>query len=590
MAMVVVSFQCHALGRAGKQRILEEAVAFIKSDDDRFDQYVAQADSLRTQGNISEESMYRMLSKLGVEFLYAGDHAQAVRYYRMLLPYFEGNDRLDTADKDFMLNVYVCLGAAYEELGMRNVAMDYYVKGLEIARKEQFEKYEAMFLNNIGVIYMRNDYPEKAESYFSQALAINKRIGNSEELYNNYNNLSATCESNGNLDRAMDNSLRALQYVSQKNDMLYYLMHINLGMLYFKKKEYQMALSYLNNAVEHAQGFPQVLFDGYMSLSRVYLETGRVDSASTYADNAEVVALQMHNPELLSRALKQKSFVAEARGSYKRANELLQRSYLITDSMQQVDGKQRLVEWEKIYNQNVGESNGDEVMGVSRKAFMQAVLPLSLMLVIVIVVLSALLLRNRRKVRSQSAAIAELTEKNGRLQCEWRQLKTEMQDAIDLHSRELTSFTIEKLQTGEYINDLGDELTQLLGEVNPRDKQHRQHIQSIVKKLQQFDNQNNWLEFQYYFAKVRPHFYENLEKLFPDLTTKDKRLCAFLCLDLSTKEIAQITFREVRSVESSRNRLRKKLGVSQETNLADFLKSVTGTVATGASDGEISQA
>ena len=42
------------------------------------------------------------------------------------------------------------------------------------------------------------------------------------------------------------------------------------------------------------------------------------------------------------------------------------------------------------------------------------------------------------------------------------------------------------------------------------------------------------------------------------LTVKEKRLCAFISLGLSTKEIAAIAFREVRSCESSRNRLRKK--------------------------------
>jgi DNA-binding CsgD family transcriptional regulator len=82
---------------------------------------------------------------------------------------------------------------------------------------------------------------------------------------------------------------------------------------------------------------------------------------------------------------------------------------------------------------------------------------------------------------------------------------------------------------------------------------------------------NSWEEFSYYFEKVHPSFYQNLEKQCPELTTKEKRLCAFLALGLSSKEISAITFKEVRSVESARNRLRKKLGVNQEDNLTDFL-------------------
>jgi DNA-binding NarL/FixJ family response regulator len=59
------------------------------------------------------------------------------------------------------------------------------------------------------------------------------------------------------------------------------------------------------------------------------------------------------------------------------------------------------------------------------------------------------------------------------------------------------------------------------------------------------------------------------------LTVKEKRLCAFISLGLSTKEIAAITFREVRSCESSRNRLRKKMGVSPDTDLTAFLRHLT---------------
>lgn len=49
------------------------------------------------------------------------------------------------------------------------------------------------------------------------------------------------------------------------------------------------------------------------------------------------------------------------------------------------------------------------------------------------------------------------------------------------------------------------------------------------------------------------------------------RLCAFIRLGLSTKSIADITFREVRSVESARNRLRKKFGLQQQDSLVTFL-------------------
>lgn len=75
---------------------------------------------------------------------------------------------------------------------------------------------------------------------------------------------------------------------------------------------------------------------------------------------------------------------------------------------------------------------------------------------------------------------------------------------------------------------------------------------------------------KYYFEQEHQSFYENLQKAYPALTYKDVRLCSFLKLGLSSKEIASITFKEVRSVESARNRLRKKMNLDADVNLIEF--------------------
>ena len=78
-------------------------------------------------------------------------------------------------------------------------------------------------------------------------------------------------------------------------------------------------------------------------------------------------------------------------------------------------------------------------------------------------------------------------------------------------------------------------------------------------------------EFKTYFDSVHPSFFENLAKTNPNLTANELRLCAFLRMGLSTKEIAALTFREIRSVESARNRLRKKLELNLDENLLVYL-------------------
>ena len=82
-------------------------------------------------------------------------------------------------------------------------------------------------------------------------------------------------------------------------------------------------------------------------------------------------------------------------------------------------------------------------------------------------------------------------------------------------------------------------------------------------------------DFRVYFDEVHPGFLMRLSQQFSALSKADLRLCAYLHLGMTTKEIAALTFKEVRSVESARNRLRKKLNLPPETNLAQFLEQFT---------------
>ena len=70
-------------------------------------------------------------------------------------------------------------------------------------------------------------------------------------------------------------------------------------------------------------------------------------------------------------------------------------------------------------------------------------------------------------------------------------------------------------------------------------------------------------------------FYKALNKKFPDLTNNERKLCAFLRLNMSTKEISAITFQSVHSITIARSRLRKKLNITHsDISLTDFLLSI----------------
>ena len=96
-------------------------------------------------------------------------------------------------------------------------------------------------------------------------------------------------------------------------------------------------------------------------------------------------------------------------------------------------------------------------------------------------------------------------------------------------------------------------------------------INKIITELQSYIDQDTWTEFEVRFQQVHNDFYTKLNEIHSDLTANEKKLCAFLRLNMTSKEIAEITFQSPDSLKTARYRLRKKLGLDREENLVAFL-------------------
>ena len=80
-----------------------------------------------------------------------------------------------------------------------------------------------------------------------------------------------------------------------------------------------------------------------------------------------------------------------------------------------------------------------------------------------------------------------------------------------------------------------------------------------------------WKVFRENFDLIHKQFFRHLRDAFPNLTANDLKFCAYLRLNLSSKEIVNLTGISIRGVEGARYRLRKKLGLKEGDDLASFL-------------------
>lgn len=143
---------------------------------------------------------------------------------------------------------------------------------------------------------------------------------------------------------------------------------------------------------------------------------------------------------------------------------------------------------------------------------------------------------------------------------------------INYNNSEMASTAMHLVKKGELSSKIKAELSQLIKSIdNP---QAIAEIKRIIKTLSEDDNlDKEWEHFAINFDKVHSDFLAVIKEKHPGISPNELKLCAYLRLNLSTKEIAQMMNISVRGVEISRYRLRKKLGISTETSLFDYLIS-----------------
>ncbi len=176
-----------------------------------------------------------------------------------------------------------------------------------------------------------------------------------------------------------------------------------------------------------------------------------------------------------------------------------------------------------------------------------------------------------RKSRKEKAALetqVETTVKES--EEEIKRLENEkIKNQLEHKKRELISTTMNLVQKNETFIDLKKNLQEI--KKISSDNLVKSRINSTIKLISQEEtNTNNWEQFMFHFNELNGDFVERLQSKFEGLTPKDIKMCTYLRMNLTTKEISKLLNVTIRSVEASRYRLRKKLELHAQDNLNDF--------------------
>lgn len=173
-----------------------------------------------------------------------------------------------------------------------------------------------------------------------------------------------------------------------------------------------------------------------------------------------------------------------------------------------------------------------------------------------------LFLRLRRQIHQKR----KLERRLGTIDASHRKEMKDTVENLESRNRELTSTTMKLAAISSGI----DRIRQIASD-GSQSREYMSH--AIIEELKGLSlSEGVWEMFSYYFDNVNTGFYERLHDICPQLTNAERRMCAFIVMNLTNKEIASLTNRSVRTVECIKYNLRRKLKIDVPTE--QFLKCI----------------
>lgn len=420
----------------------------------------------------------------------------------------------DIKDKEGTSRALSSIGYVYFDQKNYDKALEYYFSSLNTAKEVDDRIGIARGLNNIAAVYGSREEYEKVTKYLEEAIVINLELGNKQWVGINYMNLGLTNQELNNLEVAKNYFDKAIIIFSElKNIMWQSKCFLNVGTYYTETQNYDLGLDYAQIALEQGRQhqMKKIVHDAYELLSNTYLSMGDTTVAFKYM-------LLKHEAKDSLDVEKNKALLSKLELQY---------------------------EFEK--------KEQEEQIRQQHNDFIIIITILSLVFALIVI----LLLWARQRVKSKNTLLE----------------KKVLEEKLEFKNKEFTLHVMSLMKKNEILTNVSNKLIQI--EQEAVKDETKSAIKRIAAELQKSTESEVWEEFELRFSQVHSNFYEKLLNNFPNLTPSEQKLCAFLRLNMTTKEISELTGQSISTLETARYRLRKKLNISNsQVNLITFLSQI----------------
>lgn len=540
-------------------------------ENDKALMYLQEAFTISTSLNFTD-GIGRSLMWQGRVYYYKDDYPLSNKYFDKAEEYLK-IDRL----KDDLSFLYFVKGENYRINGDYIRALESYKKALELAEETGNMKYKSTFYSSIGRVLLDRNEPRKAMTYLKVGLKQKKSIDDNQGVSNNYTCLGMAYEQLDNLDSSLWYHNEALKIrVELNNERAIAGSEYNKAGILIKMKKYREAEQSSRIARKNFAKFDEktgiIIADLRLAIARSNL--GQKD-AIELAESSLKSAQEIDNPSLISHAYRVISRIYFLQKKYDLSYEFLSMHKKLDDSLFNIEKERFLTEFEEKF-QSERKDREIEFYKAENKIQNQNIILLIVLLITAIgfaVLLFFLFRLKSTTVKRQNKLIEQeqvIHEQESKIAEKENQL---LQEQLEAKNRELASKALEMLRLNDTITTIIEKLDRFNHSVD-KNSEISKHIKDIIQELETQTKQNIWNEFNQIFKNIHSDFYSKLLEICPDLTATEIKTAALLKLNLTSKEIAAISFKSEGGVKTTRYRLRKKLNLSSDEKLIPFLMQI----------------
>ncbi|MBK7028315.1 MAG: tetratricopeptide repeat protein [Bacteroidales bacterium] len=443
------------------------------------------------------------------------------------------------------------IGIVYYDIGDKKKSSEYFFESLKIYESLKDKTGMGQTYCRIGTLYLDQNEYDKALEYYSQSVKLAREINSKEGIASNLNNVAKVYNVQKEYKKALNQYSEALKInQSTGNRNLEASNYLNISEVYSNEGEYNLALDYVLKArkIYYEIGNDLRIAKCYFSAASIYLKLGKLNDVIVNADKALLMARKQGSQEVVMQAagiltetyLQQKDTI--------KAFRYFQLENRLKDSLSAGERQKTLTKLELQYQFEKNEQK--EKIREQRRMVIISIIFLCLIFGIIIIVL----IMNHIRLKAKKSLLE----------------KENLQQELDFKKKELTLNVMSLMKKNEIFSDISEKLMALAKEAGSQDT--KSAIRKIGKELQKGQEDELWKEFTLRFKEVHSDFYNTLLSKYPNLSPNEQKLCAFLRLNMTSKEISELTGQSVSTIEIARHRLRQKLGITNsDVNLITFL-------------------